>query len=624
MSKKQLVIESVSVLISIIFITTAMILSGIQGSQPWYVVTLFGLSFAIGGFAKAKEGIHLTIKNKSLNVEILMILAALGAFIVGNYSEGAILILIFSISGVLESYATSKSEKALTSLLKLAPKTALLMIDDQESEVLVANLKVGDQVIVKVGQMVPVDGKIVKGATSLNQAAITGEFVPVSREQGESVFAGSINIESSIIVETTKDPSQSVVQKIIDFVAKAQQDKTQSQSAIDRIEKTYVYVVILIAILFMLVPPLFNWLSWSDAFYRGIIVLVVGSPCALVASITPAMLSALSNAAHHRILIKGGKHLEDLIELKAVVLDKTGTITTGIPKVVRVETISTLKQEKVLSILYTLEKQSGHPLAKSITDHLGPKYILEGVKTTEISGRGMEAIIDGASWKIGRFEARISDEIQEKLDRCTILGHSMVYIIKDKEIVGFVALMDTIRDNAKSVMSELNAQGIKTVLLTGDNKYTAASIAKEAGIDLFEANCFPEDKVTRVKALQQSVGKVMMVGDGINDAPALAIADVSVAMGTGTDVSLETADIVFMNDKLENLPKVIRLAKRMRKVTIQNVVFSITVITILMLSNIFGAFNIDLFSGFNITIGVVAHETSTILVILNSLRLLLK
>jgi len=601
-----------------------MILSSIQGTESWYVVTLFGLSFVIGGFAKAKEGVHLTIKNKSLNVEILMILAALGAFIVGNYSEGAILILIFSISGVLESYATSKSEKALTSLLKLAPKTALLILNDQESEVLVTNLKVGDQVIVKVGQMVPVDGKIVKGTTSLNQSAITGEFVPVSREQGESVFAGSINIESSIIVETTKDPSQSVVQKIIDFVAKAQQDKTQSQSTIDRIEKTYVYVVILIAILFMLVPPLFNWLSWADAFYRGIIVLVVGSPCALVASITPAMLSALSNAAHHRILIKGGKHLEDLIGLKAVVLDKTGTITTGIPKVVRVETISTLNQEQVLSILYTLEKQSGHPLAKSITDYLGPKYMLDGIKTTEISGRGMEAIIDGDSWKIGRFEAGISDEIQEKLDRCTILGHSMVYIIKDKEIVGFVALMDTIRDNAKTVMTELNAQGIKTVLLTGDNKYTAASIAKEAGIDLFEANCFPEDKVTRVKALQQSVGKVMMVGDGINDAPALAIADVSVAMGTGTDVSLETADIVFMNDKLENLPKVIRLAKRMRKVTIQNVIFSITVITILMLSNIFGAFNIDLFSGFNITIGVVAHETSTILVILNSLRLLLK
>jgi len=624
MSKKQLVIESVSVLTSIILITVAMILESIVGVESLYVVIFYGLSFVIGGFAKAKEGVHLTIKNKSLNVEILMILAALGAFIVGNYSEGAILILIFSISGVLESYATSKSEKALTSLLKLAPKTALLFLDGHETEVLVAHLKVGDKVIVKVGQMVPVDGKIVQGATSLNQAAITGEFIPVSKDVRDTVFAGSINIESSIVVETTKDPSQSVVQKIIDFVAKAQQDKTESQSSIDRIEKIYVYIVILIAILFMLVPPLFNWLSWSDAFYRGIIVLVVGSPCALVASITPAMLSALSNAAHHRILIKGGKHLEDIIGLKAVVLDKTGTITTGIPKVVRVEILSTLDQERILSILYTLEKQSGHPLAKAITEYLNPKYLLESIQTTEVSGRGMEAFIDGASWKIGRFDATIADEIQAKLDRCTILGHSMVYIIRNKEVVGFVALMDTIRDNAKSVMAELASQGIKTVLLTGDNKYTASAIAKEAGIDLFEANCFPEDKVTRVKALQKTVGKVMMVGDGINDAPALATADVSVAMGTGTDVSLETADIVFMNDKLENLPRVIKLAKRMRRVTIQNVIFSISIITILMLSNIFGAFNIDLFSGFNITIGVVAHETSTIFVILNSLRLLLK
>ena len=623
MTKKQLIIESISVAISIVFIILAFIFSG-STPEPWYVVTFFALSFIIGGFAKAKEGIRATIKHKALNVEILMILAALGAFIVGSYSEGAVLILIFSISGVLESYATSKSEKALTSLLKLAPKTALLYVNEQEVEVLVADLKVKDQVIVKVGQMVPVDGKIVTGSTSLNQSAITGEFVPVYRDKGDSVFAGSINIESSIIVETTKDPSESVVQKIIDFVKKAQQDKTKSQSAIDRIEKTYVYIVILIALMFIFIPPLFNWLSWSEAFYRGIIVLVVGSPCALVASITPAMLSSLSNAAHHRILIKGGKHLEDLIGIKAIVLDKTGTITSGIPKVVRIETIAKLDQKKVLSILYTLEKQSGHPLAKSITDHLGSEYMLDSIQTNEVSGRGMEATIEGSKWQIGRFEAVISDEIQEKLDRCTILGHSMVYMIKDKEVVGFVALMDTIRDNAKIVMTELHKQGIKTVLLTGDNKFTAAAIAKEAGIDLFEANCFPEDKVTRVKALQQSVGKVMMVGDGINDAPALASADVSVAMGTGTDVSLETADIVFMNDKLENLPKIIKLSKRMRVITIQNIIFSVSIIAVLMISNILGAFGIQLFSGFNITIGVVAHETSTIIVILNSLRLLLK
>ncbi len=616
MTKKQLIQETVSVSISIIFILLAFILSKVLEPNALIVVILFGLSFLIGGFAKAKEGILKTIENKSLNVEILMILAALGAFIVGNYSEGAILILIFSISGVLESYATSKSEKALTNLLKLAPETALLYVNGKEKEVLVADIKVNDQVIVKVGQMVPVDGMIISGSTSLNQAAITGEFVPVYRGKKESVFAGSINIEATIIVETTKDPSESVVQKIIDFVKNAQEEKTDSQSLIDKIEKYYVYIVILLAIVFMVVPPLFGWLTQSEAFRRGIIVLVVGSPCALVASITPAMLSALSNAAHHRILIKGGKHLEELIGLKAVVFDKTGTITTGIPKVVRIESISALDKDIILSILYTLERQSEHPLAKAIVESLDEKYLLSDIETKEVSGRGMEAVLDGDVWQIGRFEHSLHQEMEEKLDRCTGLGHSIISIIKNKEMVGFAALMDTIRENVKDVMTALKTQGIQTVLLTGDHKFTAAAIAREAGVDSFEADCFPEDKVRKIKELQQSFGKVMMIGDGINDAPALAISDVSVAMGTGTDVSLETADIIFMNDRLENLPKIIDLSKRMRKVTLQNIIFSTSVISILMLSNVFGLIELPT--------GVIAHETSTILVILNSLRLLLK
>ncbi len=616
MTRKQLVIETTSVSISVILIIIAFILSKTISSDALIVIILFGFSFLIGGFAKAKEGILSTIKDKSLNVEILMILAALGAFIVGNYSEGAILILIFSISGVLESYATSKSEKALTSLLKLAPQTALLYKNGKEREVLVSEVKIKDQVIVKVGQQVPVDGIIISGATSLNQAAITGEFVPVYRSKKDFVYAGSINIESTITVETTKDPSESVVQKIIDFVKHAQEEKTESQSLIDRIEKYYVYVVIILAIIFMLVPPMFGWLTSSEAFYRGIVVLVVGSPCALVASITPAMLSALSNAAHHRILIKGGKHLEQLIGLKAVVFDKTGTITTGIPKVVRIETITALDKENVLSILYTLEKQSEHPLAKSIVDSMDSKYYMEDIKTTEVSGRGMQAEFDGDIWQIGRFDHSMHEEMQEKLDRCTGLGHSIIAIIKNKEMVGFAALMDTIREQAKEVMTALRELNIQTVLLTGDHKFTAAAIAREAGVDSFEADCFPEDKVRKIKEIQQNVGKVMMIGDGINDAPALAIADISVAMGTGTDVSLETADIIFMNDKLENLPQIINLSKRMRRITLQNVIFAISVISILMISNVFGLIKLPA--------GVVAHETSTILVILNSLRLLIK
>ena len=616
MTKKQLIIETTSVLISIILIILGFIFQANQDIQPWIAALFFGLSFLIGGFAKAKEGVLETLENKSLNVEILMILAALGAFIVGDYSEGAILILIFSISGVLESYATSKSEKELTGLLKLAPETALLFKDNEEIEVEVSKLTVGDQVIVKVGQQIPVDGKIIKGSTSLNQAAITGEFVPVSRSVGEEVYAGSLNIESTIIVETTKDPKDSVVQKIIDFVSDAQENKTKSQSFIDKFEKYYVYIVILLAIIFMIFPPLFKWWSWSYAFNRGIIVLVVGSPCALVASITPAMLSALSNGARHRILIKGGTPLEKMIGLKAVVMDKTGTITTGVPRVVRIETIDSIDRNHALSVLYTLEKQSDHPLAKAIAEHLANEIDILDINTNEISGRGMESKVHDKSWQVGRFEHTVHASLQEKLDRCNTLGHSNVPIILNGEMVGFVALMDTIRDHTKDVIKQLKEMNIEPVLLTGDHKYTAYSIAKEVGIERFEADCFPEDKVARIQTLQKDLGKVMMIGDGINDAPALAIADVSVAMGTGMDVSLETADIIFMNDKLENLPKIINLAKRTRRITLQNIIFSTSIIAILMVSNVLGLIELPT--------GVIAHEGSTILVILNSLRLLVK
>jgi Cd2+/Zn2+-exporting ATPase len=615
MQKKQLVFETTLLSISIVFIILGFIFS--QGDpEPWFVALFFGLSFAIGGFQKAKEGVLATIENKSLNVEILMILAALGAFIVGDYSEGAILIMIFAISGVLESYATSKSEKALTSLLKLAPQTALKLIDDKEVTVNVSELKVDDLVVVKVGEQVPVDGKIVEGSTSLNQAAITGEFVPVNREINDSVFAGSINIESSIIVKTTKDPKDSVVQKIVDFVEKAQSEKTKSQSFIDKFEKWYVYIVIIFAIFLMVVPPIFGWWDQAYAFNRGVIVLVVGSPCALVASITPAMLSSLSNAARKRILIKGGYPLEQLIGIKAIMLDKTGTITSGVPHVVRIETIASIDREETLKILYTLEKQSTHPLAKSVIEHLKDYKVLTGIKTQEISGHGMEAIIDEHKWQIGRFEATVHQELEEKLDRCNALGHSNVAIIRDGVTVGFVALMDTIRDNAKSVMHELKTIGIKTVLLTGDHKFTANAIAKEAGITEFQADLLPEHKVDYVKKYQQDYGKVMMVGDGINDAPALATADVSIAMGSATDVSLETSDIVIMNDQLQSIPKVIKLARRMRRITLQNVIFSVSVILFLLISNVFGLIELPM--------GVIAHEGSTILVILNSLRLLLK
>lgn len=614
MNKKQLYFETINVILSVIFMIAAWLLSIYLKSDGWYVILLYGLAFVVGGFFKAIEGVKETIENKSLNVEILMILAAIGAFIVDDYREGAILIFIFALSGVLESFATSRSEKALTNLLNLAPQTAQLLVDGIEVTVPVKDLQIGDKVVVKVGQLIPVDGKIIDGTTSLDQAAITGEYMPVSKTVHDEVYAGSMNIESSVVVENNVDPKESVVQKIIDLVQNAQENKTQSQSLIDKIEKYYVYIVILLSIMMMFLPVWTGWLDQAEAFRRGIVVLVVGSPCALVASITPAMLSSLSNAAHKRILIKNGKTLEDLFKIDTIVLDKTGTITTGIPKVIRLEIIDDLDHAFIKNLVYTVEKHSNHPLAHAISSYLEKDATPLNIKSKEISGRGMQATIDNDIWKIGRFDAKQNDSIIEKYNKCTTLGHSTVNIIKNDEIIGFIALMDTIRDHVSDVIDDLNNQNITSHLMTGDNAYTAKYIAEQSHVSSYMANCFPEDKASKIVALQKENHKVIMVGDGINDAPALAQADVGIAMGAGTDVSIETADIIFMNNNIENLPRLIKLSKRMRQITLQNIIFAISVIVLLMISNLFGFIELPL--------GVLFHEGSTILVILNSLRLL--
>jgi Zn2+/Cd2+-exporting ATPase len=612
--KKAYFYEALLAVISVLLMLVAWLTS--MDGENKLSITAWGLAFLIGGFFKAKQGVEATIKDKSLNVEILMILAALGAFLIGYYGEGAILIIIFSISGVLESYTSSKSEKALTNLLKLAPSTANLVVDGSDHVVDIADLKIGDIVLVKVGEQVPVDGVITKGESSFDQQAITGEFVPVFKNINDDVFAGSINIDGTVYVKTTKDPKDSVVQKIVEFVKSAQENETPTQTTIYKIEKYYVYIVILMAILFMILPPLFGWLSQTDAIYRGIIVLVVGSPCALVASVSPAILSSLSNAARKRILIKGGSYLENLKDLKAVVFDKTGTITTGIPKVMEIKVCEELDHAETLKIILTLEQQSNHPLALAITKHLKDDVkSYKNITSSEVSGRGIEAKINGNLWQIGRFDYQMkSMKISPK--EIMASGLSMVPIIKDGYLVGYISLKDTLRDDVKEAMIELKKRGITPIMLTGDHQSAAKQIAAEAAIDEYYSQCFPEDKVHMIKEIKKKYGKVMMIGDGINDAPALQIADIGCAMGTGAAVSIETADIIFMNDKLSNLAKLIDLAKRTRTITTQNIVFSIAIILFLMVSNVFGQIELPL--------GVVFHEGSTILVILNSLRLLFK
>lgn len=609
-NNKSLHLQTRNVIISLILILIALLFSYDGNSS--ITVLIWGASFIIGGYYKAVEGYKKTIQSKALNVEILMIVAALAAFLTQDYREGAILIFIFAASGVMETYANTKSEKALTSLLELSPKTAIKIIDNKETEVNIDELVIDDVVVVKVGQQVPVDGIIIKGTASINQAAITGESIPITKEVGDDVFAGSLNEDSTIYVKVIKSPKDSTMQKIIDFVKEAQENKTKSQSFIERFERWYVYVVIALAGLFMFVPYTLGWLNFHDSLLRGVIVLVVGSPCAVVASITPAILSALSYGATHGILIKGGEHLEKIVDVTTIIFDKTGTLTTGKPKIQDV-VVEFVDKDKIISILVNIERSSNHPLAKAISKHFKGIEHLD-ISTKEIPGKGMSATVDGHQYYVGRFEASVSDNLRKLQEEYIKDGQTLISIIKDDVLVGFVSLKDTVRESAKPVIEKLHALNIKTVLLTGDQEHTAQAIAKETGVQTFWFNCMPDCKSDFIEQSKSKNQVVMMIGDGINDAPSLAVADVGAAMGDATDVSLETSDLVFINNDLQSIVKVYTLAKKTRRIINQNLIFSISVITLLLVSNVFNIVTLPL--------GVLAHEGSTILVILNSLRLL--
>lgn len=611
MKKLNVLFEAIAVSIATILIIVAYILD-LTPRDGNTVEILYGLAFLIGGFAKAKEGIRATIKNRNLNVEILMILAAIGAFIVGEFFEGAVLIFIFAVSGVLESYATQQSEKNLTALLKLAPKTANKLEGDTITEVPIDTIIVGNLVVVRVGEQVPVDGVITKGITSLDQQAITGESMPRQVFMKDLVYAGSINLEAQIIIETTKDPSDSVMQQMVDLVEKAQEEKSPSQTKLDVFEMWYVYVVILMAIIMMLLPPLLGIYDAETSFYKGIVILVVGSPCALVASISPAMLASLSSAAKMKILIKSGKYLETLNTIDLVIFDKTGTITTGKPKVQNVVTAVDYPLYPLTSIIANMEKQSTHPLAKAIVDHFYISSSLD-LETNEVPGRGLESTYENTLYQIGRFESSPDPYLEKRAEYLQKQGQTIVWIHVNEKQVAFISLKDTIRKQAVEMMDYLNQRGIDTLMLTGDQSDTAHNIANTVGIKRYIANCFPKDKLEIIKQNQHSK-RVLMVGDGLNDAPALTQANLGIAMGTGTDVSLETADMIIMNDDLSSIPFLFKLSKKMKMITTQNITFALSVIILLLISNVFFELALPL--------GVIGHEGSTILVILNSLRLL--
>lgn len=614
-------IELIAALTSGFIILMTWIFAGYLSSPIF--VTLHIIAFIIGGYAKAKEGITDTIKHKELNVELLMVFAAIGSAAIGYWTEGAILIFIFALAGALETYTLNKSNKEIASLMKLQPENALLVVGDIEKMIPVSQLVVGDKIFVRASERIPADGKIVEGSTSVDESPITGESIPVTKHIDHDVFAGTVALNGSITVEITKPANETLFQKIIQMVQSAKDEKSPVQLFIEKFEGTYVNIVILTVLIMMFLPYLlFDW-TLTESIYRAMVLLVVASPCALVASIMPATLSAISKSAKNGVLFKGGVHAESLSNVKAVAFDKTGTLTNGKPVVTDFISDPEFDKNKIIAVVGAIENESTHSLARAIAtysiEHNEDNFknvTVQNMKT--ISGVGVTALVNNKEWKIGKptlvgedqassFQNGIAQKIAEQ-------GKTVVYVSQNNQVVAVFALKDTIRLEAKETIKKLQQRGIYTIMLTGDNDSTAKAIAQEAGLSDYIAECLPDEKVTHIKKLNEMYGSVAMVGDGINDAPALAMSDIGIAMGEGTDVALETADVVLMKNDLSKISDAMDLSIRMNRIVKQNVFFSLAVIILLIISNFFQVIDLPL--------GVIGHEGSTILVILNGLRLL--
>ncbi|GAA0429024.1 cadmium-translocating P-type ATPase [Agaribacter marinus] len=608
--------ELIAALLSGILILFTWTFESYISYQLW--VTLHLIAFTIGGYAKAKEGITETLHNKELNVEMLMILAAIGSAAIGYWTEGAVLIFIFALSGALETYTMNKSHKEIASLMELQPEEALLIKDDRREVVPVSSLHVDDLIYVRAGERIPVDGTIVQGNTSIDESAITGESIPVYKANNADVFAGTIALDGSISIQVTKPANETLFQKIVQMIQSAKNEKSPSQLFIEKFEGVYVKAVLAAVAIMMIIPYLiFGW-TLQDSIYRAMILLVVASPCALVASIMPATLSAISNSAKSGVLFKGGVHIENISHIRAIALDKTGTLTNGKPEVTDFYVHPEHDKQTILSTAMAMEQESTHPLAKAIIRFCQEQHVTitsEIDNVTTLAGNGIAAMIDEEKWELGKPDYIGEDKFfADRANKLAEEGKTVVFVKKKDQIVALFGMKDTVRKDSIKAIKQLKKQGIYTVMLTGDHELTAKAIASEAKIDRYVANCMPDEKLEQVKKMRSEFSNVAMVGDGINDGPALATANVGIAMGEGTDVALETADVVLMKNNLSKITNAITLSKKMNKIVKQNIVFSLTVIILLILSNFMQILDLPL--------GVIGHEGSTILVILNGLRLL--
>lgn len=579
-------------------------------------------SYIAGGLFGAKSAIE-SLREGEIDVDMLMVLAALGAATVGQWHEGAILLFLFSLSNVLQDYAIGRSREAIHSLFKLYPEEAKVKRGDTIETVKISEINLHDTVLIEPGERIPVDGEVISGWSSIDESPITGESMPVDKTVGDLIFAGTLNKQGILDVKATKAAAETTLSRIIKMVEDAQDSKAPTERFLDRFEQTYAKLIIFGTLLFIFIPPALGLAEFSENFYRAMVLMTVASPCALVISVPSAFISAIASAARGGVLFKGGAYLEQLAEVKAIAFDKTGTLTTGQPQVTHLIPNQGISNTELLQITASVEARSEHPLAKAIVSHAEEQNIeiLAIDNFTAIAGQGIVATINTDEIRIGRIshldqdttlpESLKIEQARLEQERQTVIG-----VMRNNAWLGLIAMADELRPEATDAIKALQASGITVVMLTGDNKRVAESIAHQVGITDVRAELLPEDKATALQALQQEYGEVAMVGDGVNDAPALALAEVGIAMGAaGTDVALETADIVLMADKIERLNDAIQLSKKARRVVWQNIIFSLAVIVLLVIS----VFAINL----PLPFGVFGHEGSTVIVVLNGLISLL-
>jgi len=613
--------ENLSTLIAGILLFLGLGLQFYLGKNNPIVITTFIISIIVGGYDLFFAGVK-NLLRFYFDMKTLMTIAVIGASFIGEWVEAAVVVLLFAISEALESYSIDKARQSIRALMDIAPNQAFVRRDHQILQLDVKDIKIGDIIVIKPGEKIAMDGEVIEGKTSINQAAITGESLPVHKTIGDEVFAGTINEEGYIEVRVTKLVEDTTLAKIIHLVEDAQAEKAPAQHFVDRFATYYTPAIMIIAFLVAIVPPLAFGAAWSHWVYLGLATLVVGCPCALIISTPVAIVTAIGNAARHGVLIKGGAYLEETGHIDVIAFDKTGTITKGTPEVTNIISLTGMDTEEILKIATAIENYSQHPIASAIIRETKKRNIIayEANNFQSITGKGATATINQKRYFIGNVSLFTKESSQGNIpyEQITSLqqeGKTVMLIGTESEIIAIIAVADQVRQSSRTVIDKLKRLGIRQIMLTGDNENTAKTIANKIGITEVKAGLLPEEKLSAIKKELSANKYVAMVGDGINDAPALATAKVGIAMGgVGTDAALETADITLMEDDLSKLPYTISLSRRAIRVIKQNISFSLALKIIALLLVIPG--------WLTLWIAIIADVGATVLVVLNSMRLM--